>query len=406
MARIIIVSPSQPSRTPRLVRNASALSRAGHEVIVVTPVIESVVIGFDEKLVARENWKYVPVPMLDNNGKVKKSIRGLRKVAFAIASRIPMPTHGSNALVYGAGIIKKTISDLEADLYLAQQQAALPLIAQIANSKGKPYACDIEDILTESVTEPVSLLSSIEALYLKDATVISTMSEVAADFLDKSLEIKTKVLVLHNCPEIKERDGLNEPLMISTAKPSIYWFGQTLGPHSLAIELIEANASAGHPFNIALRGRPVQDYLSRIHDSIRATNSEGMVEILPIIDTSKMVVEAAKHDILFGSQPTEQMFHQLAIGNKVFTGLLAGCALLLTDTIAHRKLKESLPDSMLLVGNEKDALSKALKILASDSDKLLRMRKASWSSGTTRYHWARESEPWVAAINAALKGHG
>lgn len=405
MARIVIVAPSQPSRSPRMVRNAAALSTAGHQVFVITPLIERPLIEYDEILVACEQWQYLPVSMLNKHGEIELSFRFLRKLAFAITSRIPLARFGSIALIYGAPRLKSAIQALEADLYIAQQQASLPLVAQIASKKRKPYACDIEDILTKSAVEPVRLLSSIETRYLKDATVISSMSEVAADYLDKSLEMEQKVLTLHNCPEIKERNEVHEPSMDSTAKPSIYWFGQTLGPHSLAIELIEANANADHPFNIALRGRPLQNYLERIDDSIKATRSEGMVEVLPIVHPSKMVSEAAKHDILFGSQPSDQIFHQLAIGNKVFTGLLAGCALLLTDTIAHRKLAETLPDCILLVGNERRALEKALKALASDSDRLLRMRKASWNSGATRYNWAKESGPWVAAIDAALKGH-
>jgi hypothetical protein len=59
---------------------------------------------------------------------------------------------------------------------------------------------------------------------------------------------------------------------------------------------------------------------------------------------------------------------------------------------------------MLLVGNGKNELANALKTLTSDSEGLLRMRKSAWDSGTTRYHWARESRDWVSAINNALKG--
>lgn len=404
MARIVIVGPSQPSRTPRLVRNAAALSKGGHSVVVVTPVIESAFIGFDEKLVAEENWKYIPVSMLNERAELKKSVRAIRKAAFSIASAIPLPANGSDALIYGARKIRNTIFALDADLYLAQQQASLPLVAQVAIAKGKPYACDIEDILTESSTEPVRLLSSIEQRYLQGAAVVSTMSEVAADYLDKNLKQNKKVIALHNCPDIRERDGLNEPAARDGIRPSIYWFGQTLGPHSLAIELIEANAAIGHPFNIALRGKANQNYLEKVVETIKATYSENRVEILPIVDTTKMVSEAAKYDILFGSQPSEQLFHQLAIGNKVFTGLLAGCALLVTDTIAHRKLMADLADCMLLVGNGKNELANALKTLTSDSEGLLRMRKSAWDSGTTRYHWARESRDWVSAINNALKG--
>ena len=72
----------------------------------------------------------------------------------------------------------------------------------------------------------------------------------------------------------------------------------------MAVELIEANASVGHPFRIALRGRANEAYLKKILNKRgHNTGSMGLVEILPIVDNSKMVSEAAKHDVLFGSNP-------------------------------------------------------------------------------------------------------
>ena len=404
MARIIIIGPSQPSRTPRLVRNADALSAAGHEVTVITPVLEHSMLAFDSELVARSKWKYLPVSLLNSAGEIGFSYRIFRKIIYSIASKLPLPRFGSKALIYGEPKMASVLKHLDADMYLAQQQASLPLVAQVAKKRNKNYACDIEDILTESSTEPVQLLASIEMQYLKNASVVSTMSAVAAEYLDGSLDMAHKVLSLHNCSNIEEREGVKAPTVLSATKPSIYWFGQTLGPHSLATELIMANAAAGHPFRIILRGRPVANYLQKISEISRASGSVDLVEILPIVKASEMVSEAAKYDVLFGSQPSQQLFHQLAIGNKVFTGLLAGCALLLTDTIAHRKLAPELQGGIRLVGNDHDALVSALESLAKNQHELLEMRKASWNSGTARYHWAEECKPWVSAINAALKG--
>ncbi len=387
-----------------MVRNAAALSKAGHEVFSVTPVFEKGYIGYDEKLLATEAWKYMPVSMLDKNGKIRAPVRIIRKLAFALASRLAWPALGSQALVYGAGAVKRILDELDGDLYLAQQQATLPLVAQVAIAKGKPYACDIEDILTESSSEPVALLSAIEKRYLKQAAVVSTMSVVAADYLDRHLALDKKVMALHNCPDLQEREGVKPPARNPDTKPSIYWFGQTLGSHSMAVELIEANASVGHPFRIALRGRANEAYLKKILEVVDNTGSMGLVEILPIVDNSKMVSEAAKHDVLFGSQPSEQLFHQLAVGNKVFTGLLAGCVLLVTDTIAHKELQQDLSDCMYLAKNNVNALGTVLKQLASDPARLLQMRKAAWDSGTARYHWGRECLAWTAAMNEALKG--
>ncbi|MBC7624913.1 MAG: hypothetical protein H7232_16185 [Aeromicrobium sp.] len=322
----------------------------------------------------------------------------------ATFSRWPASNMGSHALMYGASSLSSVLGALTADLYLAQQQACLPLVAFVAKSKNKPFACDIEDILAESASEPRALIRAVESDYLPRATVVSTMSVVAADYLNDAYPLSALAQPLHNCPCLAERGDLLSPVNRRRAQsPSIYWFGQTLGPHSLAIELIRANAIAGNPFRIVLRGKAQPDYLKQIHQSAAACSAADLVEVLPLVDPSRMVREAAFHDVLFGSQPSQQLFHQLAIGNKVFTGLLAGCAILATDTVAHRQLKQTLPDAILLFDEGPvNSLAKMLAQLVGCEQFLMHMRESAWKAGTARYNWETESQAWCTAIERSV----
>jgi len=404
MGRIVVVGPSQPARTPRLVRNADALAAAGHDVVVVTPVSEPDVIPFDNALVARSAWRYEPVSLLGDSRQLSISHRLIRRIMAATFTRWPASKMGSYALMYGASSLRSVLGNLNADLYLAQQQACLPLVASVAVSKKKPFACDIEDILAESTSEPRALLKIIERDYLYRAAVVSTMSESAADHLNDIYKLPVSVLPLHNCSNLAERANLLSPVNRQLWRhPSIYWFGQTLGPHSMAIELIQANAKAGNFFKIVLRGRPQPDYIQKIHEVATACGAAGLVNMLPIVDPSTMVHEAACHDVLFGSQPSQQLFHQLAIGNKVFTGMLAGCAVLASNTIAHRRLKQASAGAILLFENDRiNSLAEKLTQLAASPSLLMCMRESAWDAGTNHYHWETESRAWCAQVEKAI----
>jgi len=385
-----------------MVRNATALSAAGHHVTVVTPAFEPSMTAIDELVAQTAEWNYRPVDLLGARAKLGLMDRVFKRIWNFLLRRRPIAQIGHLALVYGAHSLKRVLQELDADLIVAQQQAVLPLVAEVALQKGIPYACDIEDVLTESTSEPTRLLKSIESRYLPGARIVATMSEAASDFIASAYP-GVHPLVLHNCPSLAERGLAGWRPGQLDSEPSIYWFGQTLGPHSLALELIEANAIAGHPFRLAFRGRPEVGFVLEMKKLAESLGGSRLLEILPPEDPSRMVIEAQKHDVLFGSQPAGQLFHELAVGNKVFTGLMAGAALLVSDTRAHRQLARELGISMTLADTTSPAsLARALKILADDRPRLEERRKAAWELSSNTFNWEHVSALWTAAVDQLI----
>ena len=145
--------------------------------------------------------------------------------------------------------------------------------------------------------------------------------------------------MLHNTPRLAEREGVPNPgSKAQSEQVSIYWFGQTIGPHCCADLVLKAMPQLCEPVQLVLRGTAQQSYVSELLATARLLGLSEQLHILPAEEPNEMVRLAAQHDILLGTQPGNELFNQMAIGNKVFTGMSAGLALALSDTIAHRQL--------------------------------------------------------------------
>jgi len=212
-------------------------------------------------------------------------------------------------------------------------------------------------------------------------------------------------VVLHNCGSLAERAQLPPP----GARPPagalrLYWFGQTIGPHACAEPVLRAMALLGQPARLTLRGaNPLPRYVAELHELAGALGLRDALRIEPGAPPADMIPLAGEHQVCFGTQPGRQLFHQLAIGNKVFTGMMAGCAVALTDTLAHRKLLARHDGWAFTFGQNDPALLAAeLGGLLADPARLAARRDRAWNLASTTFNWENESRRLVAAVATAL----
>jgi glycosyltransferase involved in cell wall biosynthesis len=291
-----------------------------------------------------------------------------------------------------------------AALYIAHTHAALPSAAQAASRTGAKLAFDAEDLLAESSAEPVQVMRAIEQFYVPHCALITTMSRVAADRLRQLLKLPATPLVLHNAPWLKEREGLVPPERRPGSEMlSIYWFGQTVGPHSCADQLLRALPLLVRPAKLVLRGRPNAGYIAELRRLALDLGVSDQLEVCPRALPGEMVRLAGEHDVSVGSQPSAEPFHQMAIGNKVFTGLMAGTLVALTDTVAHRSLAQELGESAVLFPNKDGReLAQRLNQITASEDKLLAAKRTAWRLAEERFNWERESEKLVEGVEELI----
>jgi glycosyltransferase involved in cell wall biosynthesis len=404
--RLCLISHGQPAGNPRLVRDAIALSEAGHEVRVVTAQYHSKLIEHDRRLADGALWQYEPVDLRGNKNWSHRwdYLRLRRRISAGLANWLPTAGLVARGYAYGNPEVSKLAAREPADLYVAYQHNSLPAAVWAARRHNAGFAVDAQDLLADCSAELTKLAISLERTYLKDCAYISTMSAPAAERLQQTNMLCCKPIVLHNTPGLKERNGVRSPVDRPLNEPvSLYWFGQTIGPHSCAEQVLKAMRNLCRPVKLVLRGNPIERYVKELRASAETLGVGSQLIILPREEPTEMVRLAADHDILLGTQPGQELFNQMAIGNKVFTGMMAGLALALSDTIAHRELLASAPGcGFLFPDGDVESLALNLNRLLSDHDRLQQMKLASWQLAETRFNWEMESKTLLWTIDQSL----
>lgn len=405
MARIVILGPNQLGSNPRLVRNADCLASAGHDVTVIYPDHLARFRGNDDAIIAAARWKAVALDLCRTpRGRLHARYARLRR---RLAEKFSLSSDFARNRAYGyfGPELARAARAIPADLYFAQQQmVVLPAVAAAQAHRAR-FAVDVEDLVSDCTDEPTALVRAIEDRHFPDAAFLATMSEAAADRLAELHRLQRAPVVLHNCMSRAERAALPPPSARPAHVPlALYWFGQTVGPHACAEVILRAIATLPFPARLTLRGaNPRPEYLAQLHALAAELRIPDALALAPGAAPRDMVPLAGEHDLCFGTQPGTQLFHQLAVGNKVFTGMMAGCAVALTDTTAHRRLLAAHEGWAFRFSND-DPLSLAdqLTQLAGTPTRLAAMRERAWSLASDTFNWETESARLVAVVRDTL----
>lgn len=399
MARICFLTTGQLSRNPRLIRNASALAAAGHAVTAIYPDHQPSYHGFDAEIAREARFHLVALDYCRTpTGRLRWQLARIRHaigVRFA-GTRSRLLRHAVN---YFAPEMERAALAAGSDLFFAQQHPSAVIAERVAQRAGVGFAVDAEDVLSAEPGSAGGFMARVERECFPRAALVTTMSEAAADHFADSCPLSTRPLALHNCPSLSERLLVPPAARLANPDrpPSLYWFGQMLGPHSCADQVLRALGQLDFPTRLVLRGSPVGEFASELRALQRTASPRVELLLEPPAPPAEMVRIASEHDVLVGTQPGDDLFHQLAIGNKVFTGMMAGCALVLTDTIAHRRLLASHPAAGVLFQGEAE-LVRELKALLTNREQLLARRQRSWDLAENRFSWEQESLLLVRAV--------
>ena len=400
MKKLCLLSHGQPSRNPRLVRDANILADSGYTVKVITPAWEDLWNLYDQSIIKNVKWEHISINCRKNFW-FSNWIKLRHRFFYMVSNFILSEEIVSCACNYVNPEMGEIAAQEKADLYIAYQHHSLPAAAFAAQRSNSRFAVDIQDLLADCSNEPIRLITYIEQLYLHQCAYISTMSDVAAKRIKDTNNLSNTPIVLHNVPLLEEGTEITMPKQRSSSKIiSIYWFGQTIGFHSRADQVVKAMPLLSKPVQLVLRGQSNQEfvnYLCKLADSLGV---KEYLHILPTASPEKMVVLASEHDILLGTQPGQELFHQMAIGNKVFTGMMAGLALALTNTIAHRDLLLEISGCGFLFpdGDEK-AFADCLNELLYIPEKLQKMKQRSWEISQQKFNWDIQSNVMLDVIN-------
>ena len=106
-----------------------------------------------------------------------------------------------------------------------------------------------------------------------------------------------------------------------------------------------------------------------------------------------MVALAAPYDAGLSLEQPAVLNHDLCLGNKLFTYMLARLPVVLTATTAQQTIAPDLDEGALVYApGDVATLAKGLKRWADDRALLARAGRASWEAARRRWHWEHPEE--------------
>ncbi len=405
---VCIVSPGNLASNPRVLKEADALHGAGYDVTSVFCDYSDALRAADDEIAGAVPWKTVRVPRSPMEGLRQRAIRPLARTAQAVGWTVPP---GLAAEAYGgpAAILTRRACEVRADLYIAHYVSALPAAAAAARRHGGLLGFDAEDFHSGEGTglpDDAFRMKMVEAV--EGATLSSCVHlTAAAPMIGEAYAVRYGLAV--------PRTLLNVfPLSMAPPTPAnrhgeglkAYWFSQTIGLDRGLQAFIEAMARTRVPVTLDIRGSNRWGHGDTLLALARSLGIEGRVRLLPMAPPQEMARLAAQCDIGLSLETEISENRRLCLTNKIFTYLLAGIPVIMSDTPAQRRLAPDLGDAGRLVSLADPAgMARVLDDLAAppafDAASAL-----AWRLGRERYNWEHEQAGLLQSVAAAFAAKG
>lgn len=405
MSKIVIITSGQPALNPRLVKEADALTEAGHEVIVIYAYWNQWGRSFNEKLLAEKSWTAL---CAGGDPEENKVIYIVSKIIFKL-SRFIFRWSGGRWLAHLAvgrpGLfLTRQAAAQAADLYIGHNLAALPATVVTAKKQKRPCGFDAEDLhryeISSDPSHPDVLLKSyIENKYLPQLHYLTVSSEPIGAAYHKLFPRLLPKVVRNVFPK---SDLKARALSLHHEPVRLFWFSQTLGTQRGLQDIVGALAQLprqSYELHL-LCDRPA--YTLAFSDELMASGID--IRFYDPIPADQLVAFAAQFDIGLATEPGFSINNDLALSNKLFTYLQAGLFLIATTTTSQKAFLEQYPDVGLLYqpGNV-PALVEMLKLLENSRSIIQSGQRASLALAHTEMNWETEKHLFLETVNQAMK---
>lgn len=399
--KIVVITTGQPATNPRAVKDAVALENVGYKITFIYNFWAAWALPFDEEIM-KEN-PTITWQMAGSNPINKKAIyyfSRIRHKYFRSLNKI-FPSNFSiarNAALRGFSSLVKTAASIKADLYIAHNLGALPAAALAAKKYHAKYAFDAEDFhrgqeVPGSIEEKRTIL--IEDTYLPGALFITAASPLIAE--KYSGYYNSTVTVINNVFSkkylVKEINETSKPI-------KLFWFSQTIGKGRGLEDIIHALMEMPHgSFSLTLLGKhdeAIKDYFIELE---KGEKSNVDINFLQPVSPAEIFAIAAQHDVGLALEQSGELNRNLCLTNKIFTYLLAGNAIIFSDTKAQKQFYEDNTDigSIYECGNSQ-GLKNILYQYSNNRKLVLDKRKRSLALAGSKFNWEMESFKLIEII--------
>lgn len=402
---VCIVSPGNLASNPRVLKEADALHGAGYDVTAIVCDYNEVLRQADDEIEAAVPWKVIRVPRSADEGVTARAATALAKGLTAAGAKVPVGIAARSARTPVSALLRRT-RDVKADLYIAHYVAALPAAAEAARRHGALLGFDAEDFHSGEGTGSADDAFRMRMIGIVEGAILPSCAHLtaASPLIGKAYAARygipapatvLNVFPLSMAPAVPKSRGEGAGLRA-------YWFSQTIGPDRGLQAFIQAMAQTAAPVTLDIRGSNRWGHGDALLALAASLGIGDRVKLLPMAPPGEMVRLAADYDIGLSLETDVSENRRICLTNKIFTYLLAGVPVIMSDTRAQKLLVADLWRAARLCSlTDPAGLARTLDTLASPPI-LAESAQTAWRLGRDRYNWEREQDVLLQSVAAAF----
>jgi glycosyltransferase involved in cell wall biosynthesis len=405
---IVMLTGSHLSNNPRGVKEADTLSAAGFDVEVLGWSSDARRAVEDRAILQGRPWRFTPVVNLLEDSRVTRSRWLCWRIERRIAHRIAEVTGVETAGQLGGWRrpLLAAARQRQADLFIAHSAVTLWAAEQL-HHEGRRVGVDMEDWFSrEHLSKfPSRLVAGLERRLLGACAHTTCTSEAMSQAMAADFQCRPP-LPLYNAFHWAERDRLDGALRDrrDRSRMSLHWYSQTIGPGRGLEELFLALPQLRGELEIHLRGTlgsAGRDWLNGlIPDAWRER-----VQVHPQVPNAELLSRIAEHDVGLAGETKHTRNHDLTVSNKILQYLLAGLAVVASDTAGQREVGARVPAAILLYRSDDPAsLADQLNRLLAEPERVARAKTAALAGAREHFSWEPLAPRLVESVAAALEG--
>ena len=389
-------------------KEATTLADAGYDVEVIGGWFDKTLKARDRELLPRLKFRFTPVlDLVEKDGLTRFAARLQRKLGELAHLKGGLENTWELGIL--APALRRAAFRSNADLLIAHSEPTMAAVAEAGRRRGCNIGVDLEDWFSEDGTEevrnsrPVRLLRSLEQFILNEGTHSSCPSRAMSNAIAKEFGC-TPPAVIYNAFAWSERRLLDRQIKDrrSLRIPSVHWYSQTLG-HTRGLEdLLASLPYLKHEVEIHLRGKPVVGFEQWLMEHVPA-EWRARIFIHGLVTNDELLSRIAEHDIGFAGEMKFCRNRDMAASNKFLHYLLAGLAVVASDTVGQREVAERAGKAVMLYqSGDPQALAAQLNALLASAERLRAAKAAALLAAKTTFCWERQTSTLLQSIEKAL----
>ena len=406
--KIIFITSAQVSANPRLLKEALSLFSAGFEVKVIWCPLSPWADNFDEKLFLKyRNIHWVKAGYNAKDQPICYLYARLRQKVWQYFYKI----FGNkfDAAIKSLVLFSQELTSLainhKADVYIGHNLGALTAIVKASKAYKAKSIFDFEDYYRGELDDNSiysRMIKDVENIYIPRVSSITAASPAIAEayrllFLDQSFSI------INNCFPLEY--SIKNIRTLPQKPLKLFWFSQYIGKQRGLESVLKAMSLLGDDeITLTLIGSissNIKQYYAELLISLNIKIEQ--ILFLGPVSEDNIVSIATMHHIGLASEFVHNQNRDLCLTNKLFMYLLAGNAIVATDTLAQKYfLNENQGIGSLYEQEDAIDLTRVLKNYIDNPELLDIHRKNALDLSKTKYNWDIEKGIFLKNVAKVL----